>query len=122
MEEVRGRMLEDIILLETAKTLDKKRYRVFKLKFERGEFDMVIYDRQDNCCEIYEIKHSDQIVEEQARHLRDSDKCMRAQRRFGEIAKKCVLYLGCETEMGEVLYYNAESFLKELPGFCGKKY
>lgn len=43
LEEVRGRMLEDIVLLETARALPKQ-YKVFKLVFRVGEFDMVIYD------------------------------------------------------------------------------
>lgn len=41
LEEVRGRMMEDIVLLETMKAADKD-HRVFKLQFEAGEFDMVI--------------------------------------------------------------------------------
>lgn len=44
LEEVRGRMLEDMILLETSKALDS-RYKVCKLQFASGEFDMLIYDR-----------------------------------------------------------------------------
>ena len=61
LEEVRGRMLEDIVLLETMKSADRE-HRVFKLQFAVGEFDMVIYDEKENCCEIFEIKHSDKQV------------------------------------------------------------
>ena len=43
LEEVRGRMLEDIVLLEATRALPKQ-YKVFKLVFRIGEFDMVIYD------------------------------------------------------------------------------
>lgn len=49
LEEVRGRMMEDIVLLETMKAADKD-HRVFKLQFEAGEFDMVIYDQKENSC------------------------------------------------------------------------
>ena len=42
LDSVRGRMMEDIILLETAKSLGK-RYRVFKLTFLAGEFDINYY-------------------------------------------------------------------------------
>ena len=42
LEEVRGRMLEDIVLLETMKAAGRG-HRVFKLQFAAGEFDMVIY-------------------------------------------------------------------------------
>lgn len=38
--EVMGRMMEDIVLLETKMAFPKK--QVFKLKFAVGEFDMVV--------------------------------------------------------------------------------
>ena len=40
--EIKGRMMEDIILLESKLANNKK--EVFKLKFAVGEFDMVIFD------------------------------------------------------------------------------
>lgn len=43
LEEVCGRMMEEIVLLETFKSV-KKYKRVFKLTFAGGEFDMVVYD------------------------------------------------------------------------------
>ena len=70
LEEVRGRMMEDIVLLETMKAADKH-HRVFKLQFAAGEFDMVIYDEKENSCEIFEIKHSGRQAPEQYRHLVD---------------------------------------------------
>lgn len=45
LEDVRGRMLEDIVFLETKRTYGSKR-NVFKLKFASGEFDMVIQDKK----------------------------------------------------------------------------
>ena len=45
LEEVRGRMMEDIVLLETMKAADKD-HRVFKLQFEAGEFDMRSEERR----------------------------------------------------------------------------
>ncbi|MBM6924307.1 AAA family ATPase, partial [Hydrogenoanaerobacterium saccharovorans] len=68
LEEVRGRMMEDIVLLETMKAADRD-HRIFKLQFEVGEFDMVIYDQKENCCDIFEIKHSSTQVPLQYRHL-----------------------------------------------------
>lgn len=73
LAEVRGRMLEDMILLETMKALPKQ-YKVFKLQFASGEYDMVIYDKETNTCAAYEIKHSSQYVREQARHLMNEEK------------------------------------------------
>lgn len=113
LDEVKGRMLEDIVLMETVKKLNPKRYRVFKLKFAAGEFDMVIYDREKNVCGIYEIKHSDKSDANQYRHLADADKCEQTERRFGQIVSKTVLYRGerFETENG-IAYRNVEEYLK----------
>lgn len=115
LEEVRGRMLEDIILLETSKALEKN-YRVFKLQFESGEFDMVIRDTQHNTCAVYEIKHSSECVREQGRHLMNKEMLALTTPRFGTLEGRYVLYLGedIDTEDG-IAYRNAENFLKSLP-------
>ena len=114
LEEVRGRMMEDIVLLETMKAADKN-HRVFKLQFEAGEFDMVIYDQKENCCEIFEIKHSSEQVPLQYRHLIDEDKCRRTERRFGPIQRRYVLYRGEDIQLENgVQYRNVEAFLKGL--------
>lgn len=117
LEEVRGRMLEDIVLLETMKAADRD-HRIFKLQFEVGEFDMVIYDQKENCCDIFEIKHSSTQVPLQYRHLMDEDKCRRTEKRFGTIRGRYVLYRGEDIQMENgVQYRNVESYLKELPDF-----
>ena len=117
LEEVRGRMMEDIVLLETMKAADRD-HRVFKLQFEVGEFDMVIYDQKENCCDIFEIKHSSTQVPLQYRHLMDEDKCRRTEKRFGTIRGRYVLYRGEDIQMENgVQYRNVESYLKELPDF-----
>lgn len=115
LEEVRGRMLEDIILLETSKAL-RKNYDVFKLQFIKGEFDMVIYNKMNNSCAIYEIKHSKEYVPEQGRHLMDENKLALTTPRFGSLEGRYVLYLGenMDSEDG-IAYRNAEEFLKNLP-------
>lgn len=115
LEEVRGRMMEDIVLLETMKAADKD-HRVFKLQFEAGEFDMVIYDQKENSCEIFEIKHSSKQVPLQYRHLVDEDKCQRTERRFGPIQGRYILYRGEDVQMENgVQYWNVENYLKALP-------
>ncbi len=114
LEEVRGRMLEDIILLEARKALGK-RYEVFKLRFAAGEYDMVIFDKEKLCCAAYEIKHSKEHVREQARHLMNEEMLSLTAHRYGKIEGRYVLYLGedMDTEDG-IAYRNAESFLKGL--------
>ncbi len=113
LEEVRGRMMEEIVLLETTKAIDKSR-RVFKMTFAAAEFDMVIYDKT-NSCECYEIKHSDQIVEYQTRYLTDEE-CLKATEwRFGPITKRCVIYRGPDAVLENgIVYSNVEDYLKAL--------
>lgn len=114
LEDVKGRMLEDIVLLETKKSLPKNKC-AFKFKFDLGgEFDMIIYDKNNNTCCIYEIKHSDKVVAEQARHLLDSEKCGIIENRYGKISEKGVLYRGEDTTNGEIAYLNVEKFLMKL--------
>ena len=115
LDEVRGRMTEDIVLMETAKQLGRK-FKVFKLQFARGEMDMVIYNPDSNSCEIYEVKHSAEAVPEQYQHLVDSEKCALTEQRFGKITKRMVLYNGENfTEQNGVEYRNVSEYLKCLP-------
>lgn len=114
LEEVRGRMMEDIVLLETFKST-KKHKRVFKLTFAAGEYDMAIYDSNSNTCECYEIKHSSVIVPSQTRYLVDVENLSQTKKRFGEIAKRCVLYRGKDTILENgIQYCNIETYLKKL--------
>ena len=114
LEDVQGRMLEDIVFLETKRAYGSKR-NVFKLKFASGEFDMVIQDKTKKQCEIFEIKHSKQMVSTQYRHINNEEKIVLTEAQFGKVVRKCVLYRG-ESQVLEngVEYKNVEEFLKEL--------
>ena len=115
LDDVKGRMLEDIVLLEVRKTAPST-MEAFKFKFDAGgEFDMVIYDKAGQNCRIYEIKHSTEVNEKQTLHLRDAEKCQIVEKRFGPISGKFVLYRGKDTFAEDVQYLNVENFL------CGLK-
>ncbi len=115
LDDVKGRMLEDIVLLEVRKTAPST-MEAFKFKFDAGgEFDMVIYDKASQNCRIYEIKHSTEANEKQTLHLRDAEKCQIVEKRFGPISGKFVLYRGKDTFAEGVQYLNVENFL------CGLK-
>ena len=115
LDDVKGRMLEDIVLLEVRKTAPST-MEAFKFKFDAGgEFDMVIYDKTSQNCRIYEIKHSAKVNEKQTIHLRDAEKCQIIENRFGPISGKFVLYRGKDTFAEGVQYLNVENFL------CGLK-
>ena len=115
LDDVKGRMLEDIVLLEVRKTAPST-MEAFKFKFDAGgEFDMVIYDKTNQNSRIYEIKHSTEANEKQTLHLRDAEKCQIVEKRFGPISGKFVLYRGKDTFAEGVQYLNVENFL------CGLK-
>lgn len=115
LDDVKGRMLEDIVLLEVRKTAPST-MEAFKFKFDAGgEFDMVIYNKAGQNCRIYEIKHSTEVNEKQTIHLRDAEKCQIVENRFGPISGKFVLYRGKDTFAEGVQYLNVENFL------CGLK-
>ena len=116
LEEVRGRMLEEIVLLETVKRLPRGK-RAFKLLFDKGEFDMVIADEKNYTCRIFEIKHSDHVTEEQYKHLIDDEKCNKTEFEYGEIVEKVVLYRGKNTEVNGIRYINVTEFLERPDGF-----
>lgn len=110
--EIKGRMMEDIVLLETQLANPKK--EVFTYHFDIGEFDMVVFDLKAASCAIYEVKHSTEIAEAQYRHLIDEEKCKATEWRFGPITGKYVIYRGESCEVNGIQYLNVEEYLKGL--------
>ena len=115
LDEVRGRMLEDIVILETIKARSGGATSVFKLQFPAGEYDMVVTDRDATTCEIYEIKHSAVADDRQLRHLLDPEKLTATERRYGTILSRTVLYRGADfAHPSGIVYQNAATYLKSL--------
>lgn len=112
LNEIKGRMMEDSILLETTLAYPKK--QVFVLQFAIGEFDMVIFDPVGGSCEIFEIKHSKESTPEQYRHLIDPEKCKATEHRYGPIQGKYVFYRGETQTVNEIQYVKVEEYLKSL--------
>ena len=112
LSEIRGRMMEDIVLLETKIAYPEK--KVFKLQFAVGEFDMVVFDSKELNCKIYEVKYSKEQVPEQSRHLKDEEKCAMTSHRYGEITGKYVIYRGESGSLEGIQYLNVEEYLKSL--------
>ena len=112
LTEIKGRMLEDIVLLETKLANPKK--QVFVLQFPVGEFDMVVFDPEAGSCRIFEIKHSEEAVPQQYRHLIDEQKCAQTEHRYGPITGKFVLYRGESQVVEGIRYQNVEEYLRSL--------
>ena len=113
--EIKGRMMEDIILLHTAKANKDK--EVFVLQFVAGEFDMVVFDERSASCCIFEIKHSTQADKHQYRHLIDEEKCALCEHRYGTIKARYVIYNGESFKENEINYINAEEYLKDIRAY-----
>ena len=113
LSDIKGRMMEDIVLLETKIANPKK--QVFQLQFAVGEFDMVVADNANATCEIYEVKHSKEQAKEQYRHLIDEEKLKNTEFRYGKITKRVVIYRGENTTLENgIEYRNVEDYLKSL--------
>ena len=111
LEDVRGRMMEDIVLLDRMRTLPREK-RAFKLILSRMELDMVIYNADTHTCEEYEIKHSSEQAPEQTRALTDPDLNREVEAKYGCVTQRTVIYRGKSSTAGAVTYLNVESFLK----------
>ena len=112
LTEIKRRMLEDIVLLETKLANPKK--QVFVLQFPVGEFDMVVFDPEAGSCRIFEIKHSEEAVPQQYRHLIDEEKCAQTEHRYGPITGKFVLYRGESQVIDGISYQNVEEYLRHM--------
>lgn len=113
LSDIKGRMMEDIVLLETKIANPKK--QVFQLQFAVGEFDMVVADNANATCEIYEVKHSKEQAKEQFRHLIDEEKLKNTEFRYGKITKRTVIYRGENATLENgIEYRNVEEYLKSL--------
>lgn len=112
LSDVVGRILEEIVLLETKKALPS--CEVFTLCFARGEFDMVVFDPVAGSCSIYEVKHSKEAAPQQYAHLIDSEKCIATEHRYGKITGRFVLYRGSTCTVNGIQYINVEEYLRRL--------
>lgn len=108
LEDVKGRMLEDIVTLTLAKN---KEYDVFKFIADEGEIDIVKVNKTTSEVELFEVKHSDKIIVQQQRHLVNKDINEVIEYRYGKIISRNVIYKGKSQTQGEINYINVEEFL-----------
>lgn len=121
--QIKGDMTEQIIVYETSKALSTERYSVYKVCFRNatapnkdlGEYDMLVYDKQQNCCWGFEIKHSSQTNPAQYKNLTNEKFKDAVNYMYGNIERLCVLYNG-ESFLNEndILYLNLSDFVKAI--------
>ncbi len=111
LNDVKGRMLEDIVLLDTV--TKSRDLNIFKYKLiTGGEVDMVI-SKSNLHVDLYEIKHSSSIsFENQTRYLNDGKNLSLIEKQFGPIDSKNVIYRGEDSVVNGINYINAEKYLK----------
>ena len=113
LEDVKGRMLEDIVILETMKSC-KGRKNVQKALFISGDIDMIVSDPEALECSIYEIKHAMDRHQNQPRHILDAEKRKMLERKYGTIAAAEVLYRGETGLFNGVQYRNVNEYLMSI--------
>lgn len=119
-EDVSGKILEEIVLLETQTYIKEHNlnYEVGKLMFADGEIDMYVYNEDTFTCDLFEIKHSKEINEKQQRHLLDANKLEKVSSYFGEIRSRNVIYRGLSQVLdNKIRYINAEEYLLSTFGW-----
>ncbi len=116
--DIKGRMLEDIIYYQMAK--DEEISREFRVsKFQRpnaGEFDLALIAKNTNEAYIIEVKHSGKVVDKQARHLTNTALCKSFEEETGSsIVGRMVVYMGptLKEKQHGVNYVSAEDFLTD---------
>ena len=116
LEEVRGRMLEEAVLLETIRSamLGTDIYHIDN--GDGSDIDMLSYDQSTDSCILYEIKHSAKAVPELYRIITDGHYTDEIGRRFGRITGRIVLYRGQAIPVNDdgVEYLNVCDYLKSL--------
>ena len=75
---------------------------------------MSVFFAKLKSCRIFEIKHSEEAVSQQYRHLVDPEKCARAEYRYGPITRKFALYRGKSQVIDGIQYQNMEEYLRSL--------
>lgn len=117
---VKGILLENIILSETylwLQSIDKERYYVSQINvilpesMQQVEADLVIVDTEAGEAHLFEIKFSDQQVEEQTKHLQNEEFISYVNQNFGTVKSRSVIYNGIDTEEKGMKYINAETYL-----------
>ena len=111
LSDVKGRMIENIVLYETS----LKNEDTFKFYFSvYGEYDMVTLDIDNHQSDIYEIKHSSVIDEKQYRFLIDGELQNTFEKKYYPVNHKRVLYLGEDTKVDDIEYINIETYLASI--------
>ena len=119
-EKIYGDMLEQIVLYDMSKNLNKSVYDVLKPSFyvngeKKAEFDMLIHDKKQGKYWGFEIKHTTNPCIEQEQHLQNENFFDILEQNYGDREHVAVLYRGnpfiCRSG---TKYLNVADFLRSV--------
>ena len=126
LSDIKGRMLAEIILYNTKRSIEQSNdnKKVFKLVFSEygnspftnGEYDMVILDDNGDI-DLYEIKHTSNVYyDQQTKHLKDHQKLQYLISKGYRIGRKIVLYNRDSLPLNSdgIEYINVDYYLQNL--------
>lgn len=111
LSDIKGRMLEELVLLEAT----KHNMNVFKFTFgPLGEYDMVVLDDMNKTIDICEIKYSSTINDNQTKFLSNEELNQIVETKYYPIKNRIVLYNGDTKEVDSIKYINVGEYLLSL--------
>lgn len=118
--QVKGDILENMILYDTYKALGQD-YYVSKLhlnQLKNREVDLIVLDKKTTDTYLFEIKYADYIDKSQTKNLSGREFLEYIEENFGPITGRYVIYNGScgqmKDEIGNIEYISAEKFLKTV--------
>lgn len=122
-EQIKGLMIEQIVIFDVQKDLVNTPYKVCKTVFKNGtdslgEYDMLIYDINKNSYWAFEIKHTTEPYFKQEKHLTNTVLQNVIDNKYGHRKDVAVLYRGnpFKSETG-IYYFNITDFLTAVHNY-----
>ena len=109
---VADRTLADLVLYKALRTRRNETTDVFRVRFPSGGFDVVIADREELTCELYEVRNAAERNDRQLVNLTDPDMLDTIERRYGTIVSRTLVYNGRNAwHTSGIAYRKAEDFI-----------
>lgn len=115
-EKIKGDMTEQIVIFDTMKSLPASQYFVCKPVFSdngrQSEYDMLVYDKEENRYWGFEVKHTENSCYEQEKHIQNEHLREAIDRQYGSRENVAVLYRGVSfVAPSGTMYFNVTDFM-----------
>jgi len=109
---VANRTLADLVLYTMMQTRKRETTDVFRVRFPSGGFDVVVADREELTCELYEVCNTDERNDRQLANMTNPDMLDTIEHRYGTIISRTLVYNGRNAwHTSGIAYRNAVTFL-----------